>query len=465
MTYTYKTLAVPYGLALLLATLCGCKTVRQAREAQSETSRLVGEVTITAAQAGLTDSRPYALTNLEEIARHYHPSILEARQAVESARIQCRLARSGRLPQINTSGSYSRQTKNAQNRRPFSTETDFSWSGSVGLDLLLYDFGKLDAHDSQAIESLIAAEEQLRSAQLDVVYTVRTTFFELHRSAELYRVACESEKQYAEHLEEARTMVQVGTRRQYDVTKAEVDWGNAALQVITASNTLFVARAQLNRALGLAEYPSYSVQDDLMPPRAEPDVDALMTLARENEPALAVLRARARSASAYVDQTVAELYPDLSLGASYDLSGTSFPLTWNYGWALRAAQDLFTGFRKTHRISDAVTQLRIARTRVANAEQTHYLDIVSAVAQHRSAIKRLEIAGLVARQAAENRDIVNEQYRVGVSSAIERTDAQVAVTQAQADVVRARYDEQAAQANLARLSGEPVAPAETVPKP
>lgn len=47
---------------------------------------------------------------------------------------------------------------------------------------------------------------------------------------------------------EARIMAEVGTRRQYDVTKAEVDLGNSLMDVITYSNTLLVTRAQLNRA-------------------------------------------------------------------------------------------------------------------------------------------------------------------------------------------------------------------------
>ena len=445
------------GLFLLIASLCGCKTVKQARQAQSDADRLPGETTVKAAEAGLTDAHPYALTNLEQIALQYHPSILLARQAVESARLQCHLIRAGRLPQISASATYSRSTHNVQGS-PSSTGTLGSKGGSLGLDLLLYDFGKLDAQDRQALEALIAAEQQYLTTKLEVAYTVRTAFFELHRSAELCRVACESEKQYAQHLDEARVMVQVGARRQYDVTKAEVDWGNAALAVITASNTLITTQAQLNRTLGLSEYPAYTVREDAMQPRPDTDVSALMSCARENDPALAVLHARARAASSYVDQTIAELYPDLSLGSSLSLSGRDFPLMWNFSWALSMAQNVFDGYRKTDRIRIAVTQLRIARANVADAEQTLYLNLVSAVAESKSARKRFEIAKMVERQATENRDIVNEQFRVGISSSIERTDAQVAVTQAQADVVRARYDEQTSQARIARLIGEPVTP-------
>nr|HPO36596.1 TolC family protein [Kiritimatiellia bacterium] len=319
----------------------------------------------------------------------------------------------------------------------------------------LCDFGRLDAAERQNREALVAAEQSLRDTELEAVHAVRAAFFERHRSVHLMRVAVESERQYAQHLEEARIMTEVGTRRQYDVTKAEVDWGNARLEVVTASNNLVVAHAQLNRALGLAENPDYRIGPGELP-AARRHPDALLADARFNAPSLAVLRARERAASAYVDQTIAELYPEFSIGADVDLSGRGFPLAWNLSGVLRAAQNLFDGHRKTARIDEAVTQLRRARAAVAEAEQALYLNLVTAVAERESARKRADIARLIQKQAEDNLAIVNEQYRVGISSSIERTDAQVALTQAQANAIRAAYDEQAAIARIARLAGEPV---------
>lgn len=439
-------------VVLFVLVLCaGCKTVRQAREAQSATDRLAGETTVTAREAGLEPSHVYALTNLEQIALLYHPSVLQARQAVESARIQIHSVRGGRLPTATASGSYGRNTENSWGYQ-YSDQMQGSWSGSVSLDLLLYDFGKLDAKEKKAVSELIAAERQLRQTQLDVTYAVQTAFFELLRGIELYRVAVESEHQYAEHLEEARTMAEVGTRRAYDVTKAEVDWGNARLEVITASNTVITAQAQLERNLGLAEQAHVALAAAEMPP-CTLSADSLMAVARRDLPSLAVLDAKTRAASAAVDQAVADLYPDLKLGADSSLSGRGFPFAWNYSWAASLAQTLFTGFQKTDAIKDAVTQLRIARTVQADAEQSLYLEIIQAEAKRMSALKSLEVAEMVQRQSAENLAIVNEQYRVGLSSSIERTDAQVTLTKAQGDVVRDRYDYQNALAHLGYLAG------------
>lgn len=441
-----------FGL-LACSLLIGCETVREARRVQASPASLHGEVTATAANSGLLGpDRSYTLSQLEPVALTNHPALFQARQARTEARLQITQIRASLWPQSSAAAAYRRATQNT-GADDSSLTMRGSWSASVGLDLLVYDFGRLRARERQAIEALIAAEAQCRETELEVLYAIRAAFFEYHRSRELVRVAAESERQYAQHLEEVRVMTEVGTRRQYDVTKAEVDWGNARLDIITASNALVTARAQLNRALGLAEQTAFGVGHGAMVP-ADAPADELMRHARNNNPMLAVLHARSRAASAYVDQTIAELYPELSLGVNAEGAGRGFPWIGNLSWGLNAVQNLFDGHRKTARIEEAVARFRTARSQVAAAEQELYRDLVDALSQRASAIKRLEIANLVRRQTEENLLIVNEQYRVGLSSSIERTDAQVAVTQAGADEVRARYDNEIASALIARLLGE-----------
>ena len=278
----------------------GCETVDRARRAQASEERWPGETSVTAAQAGLSAAHPFTLAELERVALEHHPALLSARQAVEAARLQLRMTHAGRLPQLNASAAYTRNTQNAWGRSTAS-EARGSWSAGVGLDLLLYDSGRLDAAERQNVEALVAAEQSLRDSELETVHAVRAAFFERHRSVHLMNVAVESESQYAQHLEEARIMTEVGTRRQYDVTKAEVDWGNARLEVVTASNNLVVAHAQLNRALGLAENPDYRIGPGELP-AARRHPDALLADARFNAPSLAVLRARERAAERLAEQ-------------------------------------------------------------------------------------------------------------------------------------------------------------------
>jgi len=179
-----------------------------------------------------------------------------------------------------------------------------------------------------------------------------------------------------------------------------------------------------------------------------------MELARRDHPGLRALKAQELAASAAVDEAIASLYPEIGLQAKYGLSGGNFPLIWNWSAALQSTMQLFTGHRQTWRIREAVALLREARSRVTAREQQIYQDLQNALNQLDSATQRLPLTELLVKQAQESLDLVSERYRLGAASAVEVTDAQVALTGARAEKVQAKFDYQAALAQIKHAVGE-----------
>ena len=95
-----------------------------------------------------------------------------------------------------------------------------------------------------------------------------------------------------------------------------------------------------------------------------------------------------------------------------------------------------------------------ARSRLAAAEQQLYDKLLAATLAADRARRSLDVAELAERAARENFDVVSSRYDVGKSSVLERTDAQVALTRAEAAVVAARYDWLDTQILIARLIGD-----------
>ena len=184
------------------------------------------------------------------------------------------------------------------------------------------------------------------------------------------------------------------------------------------------------------------------------DVGALMAVAATNAPALAALRASADAAKNYVDWTICDLYPNLSLRLTFDAKGDSSPLLWNYAAVPAVAQTLFSAGAKNRQIETAVAQLRAARSKLAEAEQQLFNQVLTATLSADRARKSLAVAEAALAASKENFDVVSSRYDVGKASALERTDAQVALSSAEAAVVTARYDLQDTQILLARLIGE-----------
>ena len=187
----------------------------------------------------------------------------------------------------------------------------------------------------------------------------------------------------------------------------------------------------MNRSLGLAEDPGYAIRGAAIETVAA-DEAALRAAAFRNHPGLLALRAQERLAFAAVDAAVSDRYPSLGLQAQWGGAGGAFPLVWNGMAALQAAVQLFSAGLKDGRIDQSVADLRAARARVADMEQQLHLDLTSALNALDSARQRVTLTELTARQAAENLALVNERYRIGLASSVELTDAQVALTGAQA---------------------------------
>jgi outer membrane protein len=436
-----------------------CKTVEKARKVQKPENQRPGERTVTAAELGLNAGCTQSLKELEDIAVRYAPGVIRAQQAMAAARIAVKEAGADNLPSITASVGHTRSTKNNTPRHQ-KPNLEGSYSGNLSLNWTVWDFGKTDTAVKRARENLRAAEQDLRNAESLAIYKVRTAFFELKRCMELDKVAAQAEEQYKEHLEQVKAKADVGKSTSYDQTKAEVDWHNAVLSHVTTSHNIQNAWGELYLALGLAEAPEFTLGKGRMTDY-HLDLQELLKLAQEKEPELAALHARAEAASLYVDRTIAELYPTLGLSLGASLSSRNLAdFIWNLTGAASLSQVIFDGGSNLRRIEEAVVQLQSARADVAAKEQELFQQLRKAVLVAQRAEKQLEVATLTEKASKQNLEIVNEHFKVGRASSVERTDAQVSHSEAQASVVKAIFDRQDALAAIAYLTGDFVLPGE-----
>src|SRR5207249_4747091 len=98
----------------------------------------------------------------------------------------------------------------------------------------------------------------------------------------------------------------------------------------------------------------------------------------------------------------------------------------------------FNGFQNLYTIEEATANLRAARAAVALVEQQVWLEVRTAYVSLEDARERLDLTELTIRQAEENLRLAQGRYDVGKATAVDLTDAQVALAQARSDNVQAR---------------------------
>ena len=438
-------------LALLILT--GCTTIRDARKAQRQTGLELpaGERTVTIAELGLVDPSPLELDRATAVALTWHPAIMLATQAVAAAELAVHQAGVPLRPTLATTAGYSGKTTGAAGNN-WSFASDDALNLGLNFTWMIYDSGQTRASQRSAVADYIAATESFRAAVVERVGAVRSAYFALAQAEALATVKARSLEQYALLLRQAELKLKVGSGKKYDVTKARVDGSNAELELAVASNAVFTARATLNNELGLAESVTFLLNPATTlnaPPGALTD---LIALARTNQPALKVAQAKVTAATATVDAAIAALYPTLSVNAAASYAALA-PRAASGSWGLSLLQNLFSGWNKQDAVKQRVVQLREARAGLARQEQQTVLALTTARANLNSAQERQTTSDRLVAQAQENLDLVLQQYAVGISSVLERSDAQLTFTQAAANQIDARYGVERSKAALFAILG------------
>lgn len=452
-----------------LLLFAGCRAIENARLMQEEASDSMleseaakcGFAPVKLPSASLADLVAYAMTN--------RPAMVSAALAVEDARLQLKsiaadapLASKTPWTAIDAglSAGYS-ESSSAEHFDDFDTSTSRgSASGSLSIDLLLYDFGRNDARRRAAAEKVISAELELVQEGYKVFNEVSTAYFTLMCNEALAEVASTNITQYASHLAQAEARYEQGYAQKLDILRAKLDLARAQEGAVAASNEVAVAGANLVAYLGInaAQGAHRAVLggrlgglDRVM--RGFDDstgtIDTLFPDARINAPALKIARARLRAASADVDYAIADLKPNVS--ASLSLNWTD-PL-WLWRWGLSGAQSLFTGWKKTAALERATLALQVCEKQVESEELLLSRNLEVALAERDNAREAEKTARESLVQARENLETVLSQYEVEEVSRIEFTDAVSSYTEALGNRVKSFYRGQIAEAALFGLLG------------
>ena len=450
-----KFLALMGMLALLAAS---CATIRRADEAKDEV--LPAASPDLAEPAARVNLLGFQLPDFVDFALTNRPEVISAALTVEDRLLAIRNVESGKpfMPNLGASAGYGQSTGNGGSH--FSWHNSGRFTGSVGLELLLLDFGRYDASYRAACEDLAAAELNFAETRLAVFEEVANSYFTLLRNDALLDVARTNEWECIQHLAQATNRFENGEAKLLDVLRARLDLSEAVQARITASNNTITAGAEFLRALGLSADCSSRAEvlapmpDGLGAALMEFDLSTFSTeealdSARTNSPALMVKRAQLRAAVNDVDWAVSDLFPELKLSTSFNFADP----VWNWSWAFNAAQSLFLGWRKTTAVDAAVVRMRAARMDVEAAERTLSRDLAVAIATRDNSIASLAAARTSVRQAHENLRVADEQYRLGDASRIDFTDAVADYAVALGKRVQAFYEGQLAEARILRLTG------------
>jgi outer membrane protein TolC len=418
------------------------------------------------------------LSRAVDLALSTQPSLTGARYTVRASEARVGQARSSYFPQLNGSASYSRISPAATSGTttlpsvggtsaagtgsgaaaipeiiPTSSGTFDQYAGSVGLTQLVYDFGKTSTQVQINKLNTDAARFDLANVRQTVVLNVKQAYYNVLQAQRNAGVSRQSVKQFEQHLDQARSFLEVGTKSRFDVTKAEVDLSNARVNLISAVNQVRLAYVALKNAIGIPTAPDYKLEEALLyEPFGLSFEDALDQAYMKRPDLLAQIR-RTESSRESITLARKGYFPAFTANGNYNYTGSSFPLQSGWSYGLNFSLPIFEGFLTQYQVSEAQSNFGVASA----SQQSLRLDIHSQVQQGyvnlRDAAERIKASELGVRQAKENVDLANGRYGAGVGSPLEVTDAIVAQSNAELTYSAALRDYKNAQAAIEKAIG------------
>ena len=449
--------------------------------------------------SGLGDG-PALLSAVAEAALERNREIVDAEYELALANGQVSEAWSDFYPSVNLSSSYTRNVAPqvsflpAQIFDPSAAEGDFIpvqfgadniWNLSVNLEQTLLD-PQVFVGIGAAARFRGLQREALRGRTQQIVTRVRIAFYDLLLAQEEVRLTENSLKRVRQSLEETRAMQEAGVAEAYDVLRLEVELANLEPNLRRAQNRLRAARRALAAELDLDPESEIEVAGelalmDLADPGAnspgnrdilafsgetladEPDVEGLLQRGRANRSDIRqlALTETLRRTELRIEQ--ADYLPSVSAFGSYGLAaqqngppiffGTSAQRGTTKQVGFRVSMPIFSGFREKARISQRQAALRQAETQTRLATDQAEIQLRNLVDEVSEARSRTRGQHLAVSQARRGYDMASAQYREGLASQLELTDAEVALRQSEFNYAEAVYDYLATRARLDEAAG------------
>jgi outer membrane protein TolC len=415
---------------------------------------------------------PLPEKTLEEciaIALEHHPTLKAATASIAAAHQRVWAAASPYLPQVDafylarrqqTSIAAQTQTGGGVGPTPGAAieqlQVNNFYSTGVSFSQVLFDFGQTLAAIRSAQASERSVENDRATTRDTVILTVQQSYFNVLATRRLLGVADETVRQTSKQLEQAQGRHEVGVAPRFDVTTAEVNLANAKLNQLSARNNLAVARETLRNALGINGPLDFDLVDNLAADRVQPSEDEALRIAYEQRPDLRSLIEQEDAQQEQITSLQRQYYPNVTSNGQYNWQGNDYPLqdTWMVGAVVNLS--ILNGGLVRAQIAEAKANLAVLEYNEESLRQNIALQVRQAALNVQQAAESIAVAAKGAQQARESLALAEGRYTTGVGNIIELTNAQVALTSAEANYVQALYGYQTSVAGLENAIGRPV---------
>jgi outer membrane protein len=409
-----------------------------------------------------TTGRSISLADAIRLAQQVQPNAVSALGTLQNAQAAVRTANGEWLPNLtgtSSAGGTYRQVPGTdpngnlvpggQTTRTINAGLSTRWDVFTGF--------RRGADENAAVATRTAAEAGLLDARWQTAYTATNQFLLALAARQLLRVRQASVQRAQEQLTVSVNKLKAGSATRSDSLRSLVSLGQTQLQLITAMADLVSQEAELGRLVGVSG--RVGAEDDSsfyqVPPL--PDAQALLQEATEQSPRVRNTEAALSAARAQLSAAKSGYWPTLALTANTQWNGNNTSFDYHMfnqsSVTLGLSWNIFDRFTREQTITNRDAALITAEANAADARHEIESQLTAAYASLQAARVGIDIANTSLAAAQEDLRVQKERYRLGVATIIDQLLSEESLTQAEVDVVTARFTYLRATAQIEALIG------------
>ncbi|MBT1703673.1 TolC family protein [Chryseosolibacter indicus] len=420
-----------------------------------------------------TQGQNLSLADALTLASSNNPELKASQLEIERAQQQRTIARSFLLPSVSA---------NALANHYFDLPAFFGFGTNAEGGKIPYGrFGGKDQlstyvsavqplFNPMAFPALHEAQIQLqhkvvaaKAKQLDILSQIKTRYLQILVLQERIRLQQESINRNKRVLQDSRSLFIQGKGLRVDTLRAYTSVKNLEPDLVKLSFLSETAKLELKALIGVDSLADFTLTDSLTVPTSIPNESEQQVLedVRLNNPELQLLKLQEQIERQQIKVSSALRKPTLSLVAQYQIqsqtndfeySNAHYPSSSYVG--LQLSVPLFAGFSTQAKVKQARIERDQSQLLVQNKQAQLTAQVHQAIANLRESSLRVENTAIVQQTAKVSYNIIQYRYKSGISSRLELTDAELALSTAQSNYLEAVYDYLAASIALDKIKGK-----------
>jgi outer membrane protein len=331
-------------------------------------------------------------------------------------------------------------------------------AGGATVSQLVTDFGRTSNLVSSSEFQAKAEDKNAAATRADVVLAADQAFYNALETRELVKVAQQAIEARQTLVDRVQALANAKLRSDLDLSFANVDVSRAKLLLLESQNNYQTALATLSAILGYPDEQNFQLAEPTEEIGA-PAADARMLIAQAlaQRPEVASLQFQVEAAQKNSNAEHDLWRPTVGALGVAGLAPVRDPQIphWYGAVGVNINIPVFNGFLYSARAKTADLQAEATRQKLLDLKNNVARDVRISWQETNRAYARLAVTQQLREQASLALDLAQQRYKLGLSSIVEFSQAELGKTEADIADTDARYQYRLTQMVLAYATGAP----------